>query len=488
MQDIVNEYANACKDSNLFLFWEQELALRTKIRQAVSSNIYINNDGECDFLLRSIYYSKERNLFWTIIFNNMNNVTVVNWLLAKNPELVKEFLDFVPFHIINSHPEPQQLQFLITIYNRDWIKNFEKIINVLNLESCAYLLPRSGNQELRNLIRNRQAYLKDQQLKQNYGLFGTDIKPSGLATLHGDKLSLFIAAVTKMQACSVSNFSEPFGNERINLLLDAVEAIFRTGLIADSLAVLVDIYADYLDQNRLVDISLEKHIYTRFNRLVRKILPVFALLYDPLHSYQLANNFYSQYFNLLSADMASISYLRWYEALLEALNKSPQYGLFDLIDRFTAIKRFRPHDTFNITPEEITQGFSTRRMSSFIRAIRERISSLPHEAFVIMEFVRLLIRQGNKPDKHVGSSLLTSYVDLWKWIPADMFLNHQLVNELSPWASDKERSLATRIVEGLKHYSLDRLIDDYNHKADLFRNKDGRIRLQILTARLMEVE
>ncbi|MEN6460689.1 MAG: hypothetical protein ABFC94_04865 [Syntrophomonas sp.] len=488
MKDIIKEFTSSLQAGDLFQFWEQELALRNEIRQESKYTMSIDNTAVFDFLLRSLYYTGKRSYFLHIMFSNINNITAVNWLLKCAPEILHEFLSFVPFHIINTRPAPQQLQFIITMYKNDWQEYFRKIINVLDLEACKHLLPRTGNPDLRILIRDRQILLEQQQLNLNYGLVKTDTKQQSFSTIYGDKLSLFIKAAEKIQACSASNFNDPYGNERFSLLLDTVDIIFQTGLVEDSLAILLDVYEDYLDKNRLVDVNQEEKVYVRLNKLVRKILPLYALLTDPVRPYVFTLNFYRQCFHLLSPEVASLHYLNIYQTLLESLQGYNKHGIYEIMEKANDIKSIRPNDIFIIQEEEIKAGFSEERILWFNQAIQERLSSLPHEAFVIMEFLRLLIKEGYKLEQQITESLFTCYTELWKWVPANMFLNQQMVNELGPRLDEKNRYKAIRIVDGIKQYSLDKLLNDFNIKPDLFKKRDGIMRLQVLTAKFMGVE
>jgi hypothetical protein len=488
MKDIIEEFASSMQSDNLFEFWEKELALRNDIRQGTVEDIYIDNAEVLNFLLRSLYYSGKRSHFMRIMFSNINSITTINWLLSCAPEILHDFLSFVPFHIINTRPAPQQLQFVITLYKNDLREYFAKIVNVLDLETCQHLLPRTSNPELRNCIKNRQILLEQEQLKLNYGLFKGDYKQETYTTIYGDKLYLFIKAAEYIQACSISNFNVPYGSERFSLLLDTVEAVFQTGLVEDSLAILLDVYEDYLDKNRVVDIEQEDKIYIRLNKLLRTILPLYALINNPVSSYVFTLNFYHQGFGLLSPEIASLHYLNIYQTILDSLQDNNKHGIYEIMEKANEIKSFRPNDVFIFDKEEIMSSFSEEKLQNFNHAIQERISSLPHEAFVVMEFIRMLIKKGYKPKQKIINNLFTSYIELWKWVPANIFLNQQLINELGPLLDEKKRNVASRIVDGIKRYSLGSLLNDFNIKPNLFRKKDGITRLQILTANFMGVK
>lgn len=487
MKDIIKQFSQALQSDDLFLFWEQELGLRNEIRKRPVADFTIDKPEEFDFLLRSLYYSGQRNDFLQILFANMNNITAVNWLLNSAPEILHDFLNFVPFHIINTRPAPRQLNFLITIFNNGLQEQFANIVNVLELEACQHLLPRTGNPDLRDLIRNRISLLEQTKLNFSYGLLKSDTRQQSFSTIHGDKLYILIKAAENIQASLPANFDDPYGQERFNLLLDVVETIFNTGLVEDSLAVLLDTYEDYLDKSRLVDLNQEEQNYDRLNKLVRKILPLYALLSDPTHPYLFTLNFYRHCFNLLSPYSASMYYLDIYQTILESLQGYNKNGLYEIMEKTRSIRLFRPDDKFFIQEDEIITGFNKSKMENLSKTVRERLSALPHEAFVIMEFLRLLIKQGYQPGEQIVYSLLISYMDLWKWVPNKLFFSQLLTNELVPLLNEKRRREFNRLSAGINNYSLDKLLDDFNIKPDLFRNKDSLVRLQILTGKFMGV-
>jgi len=100
------------------------------------------------------------------------------------------------------------------------------------------------------------------------------------------------------------------------LLLDAYAAVFECGLADDSLILVIELYNHFQQKNRLVDILEDERIFQTFHRLLRRLIPVYALLHDPLHAAELSADIYRRDFPLVYEDPASALYLQAYETIL----------------------------------------------------------------------------------------------------------------------------------------------------------------------------
>lgn len=487
MTDIIDEFNQIGQKNDLFLFWEKELELRARLREEPIADVAVDNPEAYNFLLRTLYYTGNRNRFMQILYANMHNINAVNCLIDSDSEILYDFLSYLPFYILTAYPKPDELMFLITIYNHSLKEYFLKIVNVLNLETCDHLLPRTGNSELRKLIRDRKTMLDQHKSKMGYGLIRGKIKSEFFPTIYGDKLNLLMEAVEYIQDSSAANFPEPYSFERTNYLLATIEIIFSTGLVEDSLAILLDIYEDYLEKNRLVNMELEEQIYNRLAKLVRKIVPSYALLHNPARPYPIAANCYRQYFSLLIPDTASLHYLDIYQTILESLQGYNKYGIYEISEKTEILKLLRPQDDFIFTKDEVAGGLEETKLQKLNRAIQQRIISLPHEAFIIMEFLRLLIKQGTKLDKQICNNILVNYLELWKWIPNKLFLNQSMV-ELAHKTDEVIQNHFFYLLNQTKECNLDNLWHDFNLKPDLYKGKNGLSRLQILIGNLMGVQ
>ncbi|MDD2621311.1 MAG: hypothetical protein PHC92_11670, partial [Syntrophomonadaceae bacterium] len=116
--DILAEYQDIDNNLDLFDFWEKEYLLRQQAREAeIDSALQIRDIGELDFLLRSLYFGRRLEDFWSVLINNLNMHPVLQWLQNSPGWLQEAFLSFLPWYISKYSIEAQKLQFLVSIYN-----------------------------------------------------------------------------------------------------------------------------------------------------------------------------------------------------------------------------------------------------------------------------------------------------------------------------------------------------------------------------------
>lgn len=446
MNEIIVEFNNLQHNQNLFAAWQEEVRLRNRIRQCppATSAIRVENSAELDFLLRSLYFTGRRHDFLVILFNNMNAMVACNWLNGKTA-MTHAFLKFIPYHIVQTHPDHQHLQFLINIYKKEYQNEFVSIINVIDRDACQELLKRTANRQLRALLNQRQLQLQEQASLLDYGLNANIEKVHSYPTIYGDKLRLITRAARQLRSELNGGLVAPYSEQHFFKSLEAVDAVFEAGLVEDSAAIAAEVYRDYLDNSRTVHFTREEPLYHHLQQILRRIIPVYALSQNPTGAYPLALSCYRQCFSLISSDPASLQYLKIYETILEGMNGDRQV-LPDIRFKAAAISNYRPDDAFIINlaaDKEKQQPDLALKMHS---TARERIKALPHEAFIILEFLRLSAKW--YPEKEISPklNLLDNYLELWKWAPMPIFFNQTLFQELSPGAEKSSRRQAQRIL------------------------------------------
>lgn len=487
MNEILAKYTRAEDEQDLFLFWETELLLRRQLRQASFElgSISPASSAELDFLCRSLYFAGRKKDFFQILFNNMHIMPVLNWLMNSPQTLICDFLEFMPWYI-DKHPvEPQKLQFIINIYKVEFQQLFAAVINVISLESCSFLLSRSANPGLRELIKHREERLLKERDKLFYGIStGTGTYP----TFFGDKSELLREAINLLQASSAINFREPYGAARFHLLLQASDKIFQCGMVEDCLVIALDIYEDYQQKNRLVELLEDEKIYKEFYRLLRKTIPVYGLLLNPLQAYSLAIDIYDRYFPRIDSDPASLQYLNIYESILEGLTGKGQHILMEIFYKVLKIQEYRPREQVLLYEKELLEGLDNARLLQIEKLYQEKMTSLPHEAFVSMEFSRFLQKQGKiVAGRQYIKHLLSAYVQLWKWLPSRLFIKQDIIEELGPLADEKSRKEATQLLEFINDYSDEKLKNELQLKPDLFKKKKAQIKREIFTGKFLGV-
>ncbi len=485
MQYILEQYKDISENGELFSFWEQELRLRNALRQTpLTVPVVVNSKDGVNLLYRSLYFSQRRFDFFKILFANLHFLPVMQWLVSAPAGVMDGFWQFLPWYILNHRVKPGELEFIARIYKDEYAPAIMRVINMLDEDSTVYLLSKTANPGLRQLLKDRQIKLKDFRLESYYGL-GEGGKKSDYPTLYGDKVNLIRETITILQDSNADRFRDPYTIERFLLQTDAAELVFKCGLLEDSLAFLLDIYSDYQQKNRLVEIINDQKIYKELQQLLRAVIPVYSLVYEPLRAYDCAYNIYKCYFPLISPEAAPLEYLKLWETLVASYKKD---SLLEVLYISKRIDQLRPAEIPLLFDEELKSGVNQERQKKLFKTLEEKLVALPHESFITMELIRLLEFKGMlKLEGNMASRLLGNYVLLWKWFPSRIFLHDELINQLAPLVDDNSRYQAQRIIELSNTMNSAELRSELSSRPQLFRKKGENIRRDLLAGHFMGV-
>ncbi len=489
MQSILLELDHTLDNSDLFNMWQSELSLRASARAAVNDvhTVPISKVNELEFFFRSWYFSNKKLDFINLLLDNLQNIQVLKWLGDGPVFLLQDFWSFLPWHIVLRQPHPEKLQFIVNLYNSEYHAAMIQVVNALNLESCQYLLSRTANPELRKLFKDRESELFSNRKQTLYG-FEKSQRTETYSGLYGDKIENILKALDLLEEGSIHNYHDPYCIERFTRLLAAGEVIFHSGMVEDCLAVLVDIYEDYKRKNRLVSLLDDEKIYRTFYRLLRQVIPVHALLSQPLTPYELADRIYTDYFPLINRDPASLQYLAVYESIVTAFYKQNPNIMYEIYIRSNKLNNYRPFDSHLIETDELNKGIDAARLNGFIDNINQKIAALPHESFVLMEYLRMCsMMEMISLNKQMAAQLLDHYISLWNWLPCSMFMNETIYSQLAPLAGERCRYQARQICDAVTENSRLNLSDEISSRPDLFRIKDALLKRQILGAHFLGV-
>lgn len=446
MNDIITQFNKSWQQPDLFQAWQEEVQWRNRLRTCPLSEVRVQaaDNGTLDFLYRSLYCSGRRHDFFVILFDNMNDLAAVKWLTAK-PELTPAFLAFVPYHILATEPGYRQLQFLITIYRPLYQNAFERIVNVLDSATCAELGKRTASNELRALLRQRQARLEQQETLLDYGLRLVGSNESSYPTLFGDKLQILARAASALQAGQFHQLARTFDSAQLGELIESARAVFEAGLVEDSLALLTDGYESYLDHSRTVLLDEEELLYQRLHRALRCIIPVYALFSTPATAFATGLSCYREYFGLISPDPVSLEFLKIYEIIQKGLAGTDPGLMVEVSLKTASLHHYRPGDIFLANCAAWDENILSRLTAQMHLTARERMRALPHEAFVILEFLRLAGKC--YPEVKSSLNLLGDYMELWKWAPAPLFLNQAIMSDLAAQSDRNTRRTAEKMAD-----------------------------------------
>lgn len=486
MQDILEQYRQISEIDNVFTFWEQELELRTALRQrSLPAAVVIDSETQLDFLYRSLYFTQRKYDFFKILFSNLRFMPVLQWLGNAPARVMDDFLSFLPWYILNTRVKPVDLEFIARIYREENRQAFKVVINVLDKDSCAHLTSRTANPDLRQLLKDRQVTLQQIRIQSYYGL-EESTRNNSFPTLYGDKVQLIRATLELLQDSSADNFRDPYQADRFLLQIEAAEMVFKCGLAEDSLAFLLDIYSDYQQKNRLVEIISDQKVYKGLQQLLRAVIPVYSLVYEPLQAYSCARQLYERYFPLISPEAAPLQYLKIWEVITAEFRSDTSDSLLELLYTAKKAEEFRPAELPLLMEEEIEKGLSPQRLEDLLGNGEEKLSALPHEAFVILELIRLLQYRGRATlVGKMASRLLSAYMLLWQWLPCRIFMHRDLLDQIAPLVDDNSRYQAQRIVDLMDTMTGNRLKSELASRPQLFRKKGENIRRCILAGKLM---
>lgn len=458
MQELITEFNTSLSSENLLLSWQKELVLRRRMRHDAGPELVrIENKDEFKFLQRSLYYGPGRDLFFEMLFRNMNSQTVLNCVLEAPRALISNFLSFLTRSILVSNASPGDWQFLINMYREEFRTEFTELINHMNAEQCAYLTARTGNHDLRRLLKRRQADIIDSSRPEkdlNTASQGIDIQ-ADYPTMYGDKIKTMTAAIKALKDGQNFDLSvTPLNRGALKALLNGGDALFRAGLLSDCLVILTRIATSPdMDEQSLL-LSGEHFYYQQIDGLLRKVLPIFSFLASPFDPHRYALELYRNLFPGFRPDTASLLYLDIQALVMASLQGHHRYANYELAQKAAKILALRPDDTVASTLLKSRTKLNSADVAVMEIAVGNRMPLYPHEAFTTMEIIRLWLREDRiKLGKSSAANLLNGYRQLYYWIPAAPFMNEQVLNQLGPVVDDETRTACEHIIAVMQETS-----------------------------------
>lgn len=484
MQDIL---INLKKDeADLFEKWKEECRLRAAARalRLADTPLLITAEEDLHFFYRSFYFCGRQHDFFVILFNNLQNTTALKWLRQAPASVIQNFWAFLPWYISKERPLPEKLHFIINLFTPHDHQNIKPLLNIINYETISYLLSKTANPQLRQLLKERLNYLNDLRGKNLYGFENTS-KTEKIPALYGDKIENILIAINLLRDTDIENYDDPYGGKRFMDLLAAADQVFKCGMIEDCLALLLDLYEDYQRENRLVSILDDEKIYRGFYRLLRKALSIYSLMEYPLEAGRYAENIYKHYFPLITADQAALAYLSVYSSVMEGFNKQSPGIMYEITAKSRTIQKIRPAEF-----EFIKQGqrMDQDQWLNAIEAINQKKYSLPHESFIIAEYLRLLNYLNIiELDGHQAAQIMEVYLEFWYWSPSRLFMNDNIGSQLALLLNKKIRFRADQAIKAIHENSCQQLLDQIKTRPDLFKAKGSTLKRLLLSADFLGV-
>lgn len=468
MQSILQRWQELPRD-DLFAFWQDEFQLRKALRQHSSSwrGLKIQDRDQFVFLRQSLAYGEYKNVFMQIMLDNLDSQAVQRGLLQGPLHLAEEFLRFLPQAISSGGSSRQNLQFLISLYREDFNDCYRDILAVLEEPECKGLLDKTANQNLRKLLKDRCAQLRQDQADVHGGL----LQPGSAGdypTIYGEKADLLRQAAGSLTGMAAAPMENLFLH--ITRLLETAEQLFMLGLLNECLALL----HSALDQWRAGKDGLpveDNHILAKsVSRILAKALPAFALVSDSA-PYHYAAALYHAHFPEILPDHNALVYLRLYQSLRDGDGDNVDYDAIALAQGF-----MRLEDKNNRLADYFINGtaLDEAALQTLLAGIERDVTVMPHRALAVMEILRFLNRSGRLfLSKPAFNALLRHYLDLYQWLPAAPFFNRSIWEQLSPAADYGLQTVAEKVRATAVNFTRSSIRRLWTEQPEKFINEDS---------------
>jgi len=221
-------------------------------------------------------------------------------------------------------------------------------------------------------------------------------------------------------------------------ILKSCNKLFKAGLLSDSLAIMSELIADF-DNYQSITINQES-FYKQINQIVRKTLPLYALLSDSEYPHRYALEIYRTLFPGLNPDPASLLYLDIYTILTASLQGYRRYAHYELVQTAGKILNFRSDDPLALFLHKSGEKAGSADLSPLKMILEQQNAAFPHETFVILELQRLWQQEGRSNfNKEYATQLLQTYLQFFHWIPSSVFINKEIMQQLGPLADKAVR-------------------------------------------------
>jgi len=486
MKTIINKFNVSSSGEDLFLFWQDEFQLRQQIRVAADrERVRLEGSEEFDFLKRCLYYGPKKEIFFAILYQNMASLPILNRVREAPLTFIIEFLRFIAGHILNQNPPARDLQFLINMYQEEFRPYYIELLSAMDTDLCAHLLFRTSNNNLRDLLKARQDQISKEYHFKHYGLIDASLSKYDYPTIYGDKIQLMAAAAQTLKACQLQ--TSPLGRDTIKILLDGADLLFRAGLLADCLALLARMlqHQEIDDQIRLL--SNEDPFHKQINVILRKTLPIYSLLVNPSDPHRYALELYRNLFPGFNPDLVSLLYLDIHSIVIASMQGHRQYARYELAQKAANIFNGRPDDLLAAVLLRWGKKSTIDDLSELEQLIKNRMLAQPHEAYVIMEVLRLWLQDGSIIlDRLTATNLLRGYLQLFYWLPGAPFMNEMLLKQLGPFVDEEVRKTGEQIVAAIHESSFQDYMQNLSELKITDQAKD-KLQQQLCLSKYMGV-
>ncbi|MFY9322809.1 MAG: hypothetical protein WAO72_01480 [Syntrophomonadaceae bacterium] len=483
--DTMQSFRQAQSQPDLFQVWRQEAELRQQLReQPVTSISTVQSEEDVDFLLRALYFGGRTYDFFMQLSAVLSNAAALRWWKSSPEWLKEEFFSYLATQLANHDADVKKFQFLIHLYEPGLHNGYKQLVSQLNLQQCRYLLSKTANQSLRSLLKTREEEIVSGQKRRYYGLLSNKDFDGFELPPEPEKWQLIKEALLQLEQTRPQYCSEPWGTDRLSVLLNTIDKVYQCGLIEDAFLLIGQVYRAYENQQRLQEVLQDERLGTKLTRLISKIVGTKVLLgSDPRLSYQ-TDQFYQLCFPALDKDPQLQAMLNLYEAILSSPNQVTHLP-WEILSRYETLMEMYPESNW---PELGLPEAVPDAGARLLEAIHTLINSSPHDAFIFMELARIMARHSLIfMDKQEREQLLSYYISMWKWVPSPRFLSVRILEDLTHQSGVHLRQEAERILSWSAPGKPASLLTDLQKRPDLYRGGLEPIRGQALFGFLLGV-
>ncbi|HHW61215.1 MAG TPA: DUF885 domain-containing protein [Syntrophomonadaceae bacterium] len=393
MDTWIKQFHHSLQEEDFITAWQQEYSIRTQLRSSeLHQHTVIEDEEDFYFLKRTLYFGENRALFFQLLMNQLNSHAVINGL-NQSRQLKTDFLHFFSQQLSRHPIQTAQLQGLISLYQDQLRDSFAELLQQLDESSCNYLMKRTGNSQLRALLKERI-----HQCQQNTRAEDT---ASDSPSTFSSRITVALRAVQHAEI-------DPAPARTIK----AAEALLQAGMTEDCLLVLAELYPAIMPE-------LETETYRDFEKLLYKAAPVYALMKQPFYAHECLESLMQIYFPGCRVDFEDLRLLNTYTAIISELH-IPDQQLLPLL----AEQRKE-----NLASDQIPVHHPTR----YLEETLSLLPGAPHKAFIRLELFRYFLHAQSMNCSSEQLQLWAhGYIELFQWFGHHIFLNKDIFAYVKP--------------------------------------------------------
>lgn len=448
MKTVIEAFSAQAEQPDVFANWQEELQLRRRLRQTDSwQGVKVGTRAEYEFLQRGLFYGPQRDIFFAILFNNLADPSVLAHLRDSDPDLVTGFLDYLALYIKEQHTPAASLGFLIHLFQDGYRSQYTRLLKALNAEQCAYLMARTGNLDLRRMLKEHLEQIKDDKSEATADQPVLERISHPWPTIHGDKIELLAAAAAVLKPRQDTKPADDNSVSRWDNLVEGAELLWRAGLLADCIALLSRMILAR-DLERINDNPAGNQPWHRqVLRLLDRTMLLLGMLAAPLHPRGWVLDNYRCLFPGFSLEPGSLLYLDLYAIVAAAMQGRRQYAKYEIIQKAAQLQLLREDDPLAAVLVQWDRTGILESPQPVIEGLAAKMKSQPHEALTGLELLRYLHPQGRKAlDRPNATRMLEMYLQFFNWLPHAVFINDPLVRQLGPQSDEALRDEAEKIL------------------------------------------